>query len=297
MKELLILSGKGGTGKTTVTGALAAIVTSKVMADCDVDAADLHLILQPRDSEEHEFWCGVEARIDPQRCTGCGTCFDLCRFKAIEMADKARLLPFACEGCGVCAHFCPEGAINMVDKLSGSWFVSTTDQGPLLHARLGVGEENSGKLVSLVKRKARELAASQGVQWLLVDGPPGLACPAIAALAQVHTALLVTEPTLSGLHDLQRLAELTAHFRVPTAVCLNKWDLHPEQTREITEFCRRQQLPLVGKIPFDRAVVDAIVQGLPLPVHAPNAPATMAIEQMWATLQPYLEQKELRTIN
>ncbi|MFH7319135.1 ATP-binding protein [Desulfurivibrio sp. D14AmB] len=297
MKELLILSGKGGTGKTTVTGALAAIINNKVMADCDVDAADLHLLLKPRDSVAHEFWCGAEARIDPQRCSGCGTCFELCRFKAIELKDKARLLPFACEGCGVCAQFCPEGAINMVDKLSGSWFVATTDHGSLVHARLGVGEENSGKLVGLVKRKARELATSQGAQWLLVDGPPGLGCPAIAALAQVQAALLVTEPTRSGLHDLQRVAELTAHFRVPTAVCLNKWDLHPEQASKIAQFCRQQQLSLVGKIPFDRAVVDAIVQGLPLPAHAPNAPATMAIEQMWAELETFLAREELRIIS
>jgi MinD superfamily P-loop ATPase len=183
MKEILVLSGKGGTGKTSVTGALATLMGSKVMADCDVDAADLHLILAPRVRLENEFCCGVEAEIDEEKCSGCGTCLALCRFHALVLEKRARLRPFSCEGCGVCSHFCPEEAIVLRDKLSGHWYVSDTDYGTLVHARLGIGEENSGKLVSMVKRQARELAEAGQIDWLLVDGPSGIGCPTIASLS------------------------------------------------------------------------------------------------------------------
>ncbi|MFH1215027.1 MAG: ATP-binding protein [Pseudomonadota bacterium] len=284
MKELLVLSGKGGTGKTTITAALAVLMAGKVTADCDVDAADLHLVLNPRDREEHEFRSGVEAVIDPEQCVACGTCADLCRFDAIAMGETAQLLPFSCEGCGVCARFCPEGAIRLEEKVSGTWFIADTKYGPMVHARLGIGEENSGKLVSLVKRKAREVAEGQGAGWLLVDGPPGIGCPVIASLSGVHFALLVTEPTLSGLHDLERVAELAAHFKIRAGVCINKWDLQPKNAREIEEFCLRNNILLLGRIPFDTAVVESIVQGRTLLEHAENSPAAQAVQELWANL-------------
>lgn len=277
MKELLVLSGKGGTGKTSITAALAALMPRLVLADCDVDAADLHLLLAPRLQEEHEFWSGVEAVIDPARCDGCGTCAELCQFHAITCHDVAAIRPFSCEGCVVCARFCPREAIRLEDKLCGAWYLSDTDRGPMVHARLGIGEENSGKLVSLVKRKARETAEQTGAQWLLIDGPPGIGCPVIAALSGANRVLLVTEPSRSGLHDLLRVADLTRHFKIPAGVCINKWDLHPEMSAVIEHNCRNHGLDLLARIPYDRAAMEAVVQGRPLTLHAPDSPAGQAI--------------------
>ncbi|MHB1348376.1 MAG: ATP-binding protein [Desulfobulbaceae bacterium] len=292
MKELLVLSGKGGTGKTTVVGALAALIDDKVMADCDVDGADLHLLLRPENREQHEFWCGVEAEIDASACTACATCVELCRFHAIAMKEHAEIIPFSCEGCGVCAHFCPAGAISLRDKLSGYWFLAETLHGPLLHARLEAGEENSGKLVSLVKKKAREEAGQRGADWLLVDGPPGIGCPVIASLSGAHLVLLVTEPSVSGLHDLRRVAHLAAHFQVPAGICINKWDLLPEQSEAIERFCADHRLPVLGRIPFDRAVVAAMVQARTLPEHAPASPAAMAVHELWRNLHEFALRSE-----
>mgnify|MGYP001093634360 CR=1 FL=1 len=292
MKELLVLSGKGGTGKTTVVGALAALIDDKVMADCDVDGADLHLLLRPENREQHEFWCGVEAEIDASACTACATCVELCRFHAIAMKEHAEIIPFSCEGCGVCAHFCPAGAISLRDKLSGYWFLAETLHGPLLHARLEAGEENSGKLVSLVKKKAREEAGQRGADWLLVDGPPGIGCPVIASLSGAHLVLLVTEPSVSGLHDLRRVAHLAAHFQVPAGICINKWDLLPEQSEAIERFCADHHLPILGRIPFDRAVVAAMVQARTLPEHAPASPAAMAVHELWRNLHEFALRSE-----
>lgn len=288
MKEILLLSGKGGTGKTTITGALAFLATNKVMADCDVDAADLHLILDPRPRQENEFWSGVEAEVDSALCSGCGTCVELCRFHALELAETARVLPFSCEGCGVCSYFCPEQAITLRDKLSGHWFIADTDYGPLVHARLGIGEENSGKLVSMVKRQARELATDQQADWLLVDGPPGIGCPAIASMSGTDYVLLITEPTRSGLHDLLRVADLVRHFKLACGVCVNKWDLHPATSALISQVCGQGGIELVGRIPFDEAVAVSIVRGMPLLAHRPEAPASAAVRELWRNLQRVL---------
>lgn len=277
MKELLILSGKGGTGKTSITGALAMLLPETVLADCDVDAADLHLLLSPQVREEHAFWSGVEAVIDPMLCSGCGICADLCEFHAIRMEEKAVLKLFSCEGCGVCARFCPEQAIRLQEKQCGVWFRSDTEYGPMVHARLGIGEENSGKLVSLVKKRSRELAEVEKASWLLVDGPPGIGCPVIASFSGADFVLLITEPTLAGLHDLQRVADLARHFKIPVGVCINKWDLHPGYGADIERLCREQGIPVLAKIPFDRAVVGAVVAAMPLPKHAPNSPAALAV--------------------
>ncbi len=285
MKEILVLSGKGGTGKTSVTGSLATLMGKKVLADCDVDAADLHLILAPSTREENEFWCGVEAEIDAEKCTACGTCVDLCRFDALELQEKARLKPFSCEGCGVCSQFCPEEAISLQDKLSGHWYISDTDYGTMVHARLGTGEENSGKLVSMVKRKAREVAEAERVDWILVDGPPGIGCPTIASLSGTDFVLLITEPTKSGLHDLERVADLARHFKIPCGVCINKWDLHPVTSDLITRTCAERGIRLAGRIPFDAAVSASIVMGLPLLAYKPESPAATAVQDVWLHLQ------------
>lgn len=281
MKELLIVSGKGGTGKTSITAALAMLLPQTVLADCDVDAADLHLLLSPRIREEHEFRSGVLAVIDPALCNACGTCAELCQFRAIRINAAAELIPFSCEGCGVCARFCPEGAIRLQEKHCGEWFLSGTEYGPMIHARLGIGEENSGKLVSLVKKRAREEAEKENAAWLLVDGPPGIGCPVIASLSGADLVLLVAEPTLSGLHDLKRVTELVRHFKLPMGVCINKWDLHPGCSAEISQVCREQAIPVLGTIPFDTAMVDAVVKGVPLLQQAPDSAAAKAVRGLY----------------
>lgn len=288
MKEILVLSGKGGTGKTTVTGSLAVLAKNIILADCDVDAADLHLILHPHVRQENEFWSGVEAKIDGSQCSACGTCVDLCQFHALRLNDVAELIPFSCEGCGVCAHFCPEGAISMKNKLSGSWFISDTECGPMVHAHLGIGEENSGKLVSLVKKQARELAEKKGAELILIDGPPGIGCPVIASMSGADFTLLVTEPTQSGLHDLMRVADLAAHFKVAAGVCINKWDLHEDYSKTIENECSKRNIAVLGKIPFDMHVVSSIVQGLPLLSFAPQCPAAETIKDLWQQLEKQL---------
>ena len=285
MIELLILSGKGGTGKTTITGSLATLMPEKILADCDVDASDLHLILSPSNQEEHEFWPGVEATIDQSLCDGCGTCYELCQFAAISLAETAQLLPFSCEGCGVCAHFCPSKAITMQKKQSGSWYYSHTDYGPMLHAQLGIGEENSGKLVSLVKKQAHDMAEKKKIKWVLVDGPPGIGCPVIASMSGASFALLVTEPTKSGLHDLMRVAETARHFKIPTATCINKWDLQPDQCHKIEQACQQMNMPIIGKIPFDTEVIQSIIAAQPLNVYSPDSPAALAIRSMWQEIE------------
>jgi MinD superfamily P-loop ATPase len=286
MKEILVLSGKGGTGKTTLIGSLAALVRHKVLADCDVDAADLHLLLSPRVRERHEFWSGVRASVDSELCNACGTCMEICQFNAIEISggDGASIDPLSCEGCGVCAHFCPEKAISLHDKLCGAWFLSDTAYGPMVHAALDIGEENSGKLVSLVKRNARELAEREDAQWILVDGPPGIGCPVIASLSGADLVLVVTEPTSSGLHDLVRVLDLAEHFKLPACVCINKWDLSRDLADRIEQSCSMRGIPLLGRIPFDPAAITSLVAGKPI-VDYDNGPAAASIRQLWQALE------------
>lgn len=212
MKEVVVLSGKGGTGKTSIVGSLAAIAQSKVLADCDVDAADLHLLLQPVTQQKHEFWSGQVAFIDEEKCTQCGLCQDVCHFDAINDFNVDSI---SCEGCGFCFHICPDEAIMMRENLSGHWFISETKYGPLVHARLGIAQENSGKLVALVRQQAKQIAEKQGFNYIISDGPPGIGCPVISSLSGANLALLVTEPTLSGIHDLERVIGVCHHFGVP----------------------------------------------------------------------------------
>jgi len=277
MKQIVVISGKGGTGKTVITASFASLAKSKVMADCDVDAADLHLLLHPTIRETHEFSAGKTALIDQQQCTQCGKCEEVCRFEAIVnyLVD-----PISCEGCGVCFHICPEKAIKMVDNRSGKWFVSETRHGPFVHAKLGIAEENSGKLVTLVRQNAKLIAEEEKKDFVIIDGPPGIGCPVIASMSGVDIALIVTEATLSGIHDLERVAGVAHHFGIKSLVCINKYDLNLIVTRKIEEYCRGNSIQLVGKIPFDVSVTKALVRGLPIVEYSDNH-VTEEIRNLW----------------
>ena len=295
MKEIVVLSGKGGTGKTTLVGSLAYLAKGKVLADCDVDAADLHLLLDPVHRCENEFRSGVKARVVQDKCTGCGMCQELCQFEAIHVAETSAVNPLGCEGCGVCAYFCPEQAIHLDKNHCGTWYISDTDYGPLVHAQLFAGEENSGKLVSFVKRQARLLAEENGAELIIVDGAPGIGCPVIASLTGSQATLAVTEPTLSGWHDLHRVLDLAGHFQVPAFVCINKWDLNPLMADAITGQCLDRNVEVLGRIPFDPTVVKAQLMGQPV-VLADSA-AAIAMRALWATLEEKLSADFFPTIN
>jgi len=273
----VVLSGKGGTGKTSIVGSLAAITQSKVLADCDVDAADLHLLLQPVTQQKHEFWSGQVAFIDEEKCTQCGLCQEVCRFDAI---NDFKVDSIACEGCGFCFHICPDEAIMMRENLSGHWSISETKYGPLVHARLGIAQENSGKLVALVRQQAKQIAEKQGFNYIISDGPPGIGCPVISSLSGANLALLVTEPTLSGIHDLERVLGVCHHFGVPAIVCINKYDINEDNTRQIENYCLGQGVEVATKIPFDNVVTEALVQGLPV-VEYSQGKVTQEIESLW----------------
>lgn len=283
MKELVIISGKGGTGKTSVAASFAALAERPVICDCDVDAADLHLVLDPTIRERHEFESGHEAVIRQDDCTGCGICQDLCRFGAISnTVDMFSIDPVSCEGCGVCVWFCPEGAIDFPQRRCGQWFVSDTRYGPMVHAHLGIAAENSGKLVSTVRREAKHLAEEENHKMIIVDGPPGLGCPVIASLTGASQVLIVTEPTVSGEHDLERVLSLTRHFQIPTAICVNKWDINEEMTRQIEDKARLGGASVAGRIRYDGAVTRAQMQKKA--VVEIDAPCADDIQQLWKNL-------------
>ena len=277
MKEVVVLSGKGGTIKTSVVGSLAALAQNKVLADCDVDAADLHLLLNPSVKEKNEFWSGQVAFIDQEKCTQCGLCQDVCRFEAIRDFEVD---PISCEGCGFCSHICPVEAITMKESLSGHWFISDTKYGTLVHARLGIAQENSGKLVALVRQQAKQVAERDSLDYIIADGPPGIGCPVISSLSGANLALLVTEPTLSGIHDLERVLGVCRHFGVPALVCINKYDLNGDNTRQIENYCLNQGVEVAARIPFDNAVTEAIVRGMPV-VEYSQGRVTHEIELLW----------------
>jgi MinD superfamily P-loop ATPase len=261
IRELVVLSGKGGTGKTSVTASFALLANKAVLADCDVDAADLHLLLTPMVEQRHAFMSGHEAVIRQQDCTGCGICMDSCRFDAIRREGTVcRIDPVACEGCGVCHRLCPAKAIDFPERVCGEWMVSGTRCGPMVHAQLGVAAENSGKLVTTVREQAWAVAVDKRIPLIISDGPPGIGCPVIASLSGVSLALVVTEPTVSGLHDLQRVLALARHFSVPTAVCVNKWDINPQQTEKIEAAARSAGAAITGRIRYDRSVTQAQLQ-------------------------------------
>jgi len=284
MKELVVISGKGGTGKTTIVASLAALATNKVMVDCDVDAADLDLLLQPMEQKRHDFWSGQKAVIDNEKCTQCGLCQDVCRFDAIR---ELHVDPVSCEGCAFCYHICPEEAITMQENLAGRWFISETKYGPMVHARLGIAQENSGKLVAMVRQQARDIAEKRGLDFILSDGPPGIGCPVISSLGGANLALLVTEPTLSGIHDLERIIGVCQHFGVPALVCINKYDMNDENAHRIEEYCCSRGIEVVSRIPFDNVVIEALVHGLPVVEYAQNGVARQ-MAQLWRTIAEVL---------
>ena len=282
MKQIVVISGKGGTGKTIIAASFAAIADKSVMADCDVDAADLHLLLNPDIKQRYLFKSGKTAVIDNDVCTGCGGCRKICRFDAIS---KDHIVdPVACEGCAFCSFVCPAGAIKMRENTTGEWFISSTRFGPMVHAKLGVAEENSGKLVILVKNKAKELAEENGLDWVIIDGSPGIGCPVIASISGVDCALVVTEPTISGLHDADRVIQVTKHFNVPVKMVINKYDLNCDVAERIEAYCRENKIPLVGKIAFDESVVRAMIERKTV-MEFPGGKAKEEIRDIWERLR------------
>ncbi len=282
MKELVVISGKGGTGKTSMLAAFASLAKNKILCDADVDAADLHLIMAPNVLERHDFQSGHSALINRHKCTQCGRCRELCRWEAISADFEVN--PIECEGCGVCVHFCPEKAIDFPLNTCGEWYVSETRFGPMVHAKLGIAEENSGKLVTLVRRKSKELAEERGLNLILVDGAPGVGCPVIASIGGADAVLIVTEPTVSGKHDMERVVELASFFKVPAMVCVNKYDLNPNTATAIEAFAREHGLQPLGCVPFDPVFTRAMVQGQTLFEYNTASKAGSAVRSVWQNL-------------
>ena len=288
MKQLVILSGKGGTGKTSVTAAFAHLANagrqqfSTVLADADVDAANLELVLAPRVLEQEDFQGGQLAVIDQDTCGGCGRCAEVCRFDAIsEQAGIYQVDPIACDGCAACVYQCPTESISMQVQMAGKLFFSESRYGPLFHAALIPAQENSGKLVTLVKQRSRLLALDESRELVLVDGPPGIGCPVISAVSGADLVLVVAEPTVSGTHDMDRVVRTAEHFGVPAIVCVNKADIYPEGTVEIEKFCQERGVELVGCIPFDQIVTESMVQGEAVTAYQPDSPASQSLEKIW----------------
>jgi MinD superfamily P-loop ATPase len=285
MREIIVISGKGGTGKTSLTGAFAHLAANKVICDLDVDAPDLHLLLQPTEERLEEFYSGHEARIDVEKCDGCGLCASLCQYGATRKNGAGfEVDPLRCEGCKVCVAFCPTTAIGFPEKHCGQWYVSTTRFGPLVHAQLFPGAENSGRLVMVLKQQARELAKARGADLVLCDGAPGIGCPVISSLSGAHLAVAVTEPTPSGRHDLERVSELCQHFQTPLGVIINKHDLNPDETDGIEAFCLKENYPVIGRLPHDPLVTQAMVQGMVV-TELPETAFSRELGQVWSRIE------------
>ena len=279
IRELVVVSGKGGTGKTSITAAFASLAQNSVLCDADVDAADLHLLMAPTVLKKTDFMGGCLAEIRKNDCVECDRCRELCRFDAISkdyVVDSIN-----CEGCGVCVDLCPEQAIDFPIQKCGEWFISDTRFGPMVHARLGIAEENSGKLVSLVRQQTRKLAEERGYELILTDGPPGIGCPVIASVGGATALVIIVEPTVSGMHDMQRVAELAVHFKVPGLVCVNKYDLNIEMTEKIESYSLARNMTLLGRIPFDQLFTRAMIEGKNVLEHAPDSLAAESIREVW----------------
>lgn len=287
MKELVVLSGKGGTGKTSLTAAFATLAQNAVVADCDVDASNLHLLLHPVLRESGEFTGGHVASIREEDCTSCGLCATLCRFGAVSV-NGGKYSISNCEGCGVCVEFCPTNAIDWEPSISGAWMVSDSAYGPMAHARLRPGAENSGKLVSRVRDLAREQSIARNADLILVDGPPGIGCPVIASLAGADAALIVTEPTPSGIHDLERILELANHFGIDARILVNKSDLNRDRTQDIWDLAARRGIVVVGILPYSPLFVESQVVGNPVLVHFPESEIADRIREIWNEVETWL---------
>ena len=282
-KRLTVISGKGGTGKTSILGAFAALAHNAVLADCDVDAANLHLLLAPKTHKTEKFFAGYKAILDPGACTACGKCVEMCRFRAISMPDDSAppiIDALVCEGCGVCHDICPADAIILEDAVCGDLYESETRFGPMVHAELGVGGEMSGKLVTAVRTRADEIAEKNGHGLVLIDGSPGLGCPVIASLAGVDVALIVAEPTVSGFHDLGRVLDLCKHFGLDACVVINKHDINPDVTSQITSCCSASKVEVAGEIPYDNAFTKAMLAGKTI-IEYDAAPVADMVRDIW----------------
>ena len=286
MKELVILSGKGGTGKTSITGALAYLAPNKVLADCDVDAANLHLIAQGEELKQEKFYAGFEPSINFDLCTKCGICTNLCRFKAIENGKITNSLN--CEGCAVCAFNCPSKAIKMLDKQAGDWLISNTRYGLMVHAKLGLAVENSGKLVAKVRAEARNLAETKDIPLVIIDGPPGIGCPTIAALSGAHMVLTVVEPSLSSMHDIERLTKLIKHFNIPQALCINKASINLDNVKTIIDWCEKNEIPIVGQFDYNKVFYRAIQEGRTI-TEMDDKEINKEAAAMWSKIKSILE--------
>jgi MinD superfamily P-loop ATPase len=283
MKELVVISGKGGTGKTSIVSAFAALAKNKVMVDCDVDAADLHLILKPQIEKTTKFYCGKTAKIQKEICNKCGRCIEVCRFEAIS--KDFEIDEIKCEGCGACFYQCPVNAIKLEESQSGEWFESNTRFGKLIHARLGIGEENSGKLVSKIRNHARLIAQKEGCALIIVDGSPGIGCPVIASISGASVVVIVTEPTLSGFHDAERVFKLTQHFNIPASMCINKYDLNLELTEKMEQFCEEKGIELVGKISYNNIFTQAMIKELSVIEFEENNEVSKEVKKMWEKIE------------
>ncbi|GAQ94268.1 MinD superfamily P-loop ATPase [Thermodesulfovibrio aggregans] len=277
MKEILIISGKGGTGKTFFTGCLATSLNNKILVDCDVDAANLHLLLHPEIKQTYDFIGGKIASIDETRCIQCGACKEVCKFNAIN--DRFQVEDFSCEGCTICSYVCPEKAIILKDRISGKYFLSETKYGILIHARLGIAQENSGKLVTKLREIAKETAQSEGADYIVIDGPPGVGCPVMASMTGVDLVVAVTEPTVSGMHDLSRVIELSKHFNIPVKVVINKYDLNTEMSSDIVKMVESSGIEVCGKIPFSEDILASVKAGKPFLEFTKNS-LTIEIEEL-----------------
>jgi len=286
MQELVVISGKGGTGKTSLIAAFAAQGENKVLCDADVDAADLHLVMDPEVKERHDFQSGYTARIDLNKCTQCDLCRELCRWDAIS--TEYVVDPIECEGCGVCYYFCPEKAIDFPINTCGEWFISNTRFGPMAHARLGIAEENSGKLITLIRQEGKKLAESKRLDLLLTDGAPGVGCPVIASMGGATAVLIVAEPTVSGRHDMERVAELAEFFKIPAMVCVNKFDLNPDEGQAIETFAKERNIGVMGRIPFDPAFTQAMIQGKTIVEFSDHSEGGKAVIILWKNLMEQL---------
>lgn len=289
MKELVVLSGKGGTGKTSLAAAFATLATKVTVADCDVDAANLHLLLAPILRETGEFQAGREAVIRTEDCVSCGLCATLCRFGSVWEIDGTFGISH-CEGCGVCVEFCPSKAIDWIPAVTGTWMVSDCPTGRMAHAHLRPGAENSGKLASLVRTLAKQQALETGSDLVLADGPPGIGCPVIATLTGADAALIVTEPTPSGIHDLERILDLARHFGIDTRIVVNKCDINLDQTERIRDLARQRGHQWVGTLPYSPLFTQAQVEGKPIPLRYPHEEITEQIRQIWKETQSWMEQ-------
>jgi len=290
MKELVVISGKGGTGKTTITASFAAMAKNAVIADCDVDAPNLHLLLRPRIIENHSFYGMDKAEIDLEKCNECYNCQNACKFDAID--DALIINQHKCEGCGVCEYVCEANAINMVKNISGTVFGSETDHGTMVHAELRIGEEASGKLVSAVKERARSIALESENDLMITDGPPGTGCPVLATITGADLALIVTEPSLSGMHDLERVLQVTEHFEIPAIVCINKYDINEKNAGKIEEFCNERGVEVVGKLPYDPSPNMAMREETTVVEYRKNV-LSEGLKALWERVVSELDQKEV----